>query len=108
MKASTGWAIVLVVVCGGEVSSLAAAEPAAVTIEATKEHITFTAGKDLVGKYHIAPTVAKPFMWPLHGPGGVPITRAWPVDPNVAGETKDHPHQKSVWFCHGDVIPQGI
>jgi hypothetical protein len=87
---------------------ISAAEPAVVAIEATKEHITFSAGKDVVGKYHIAPTVAKPFMWPLYGPGGIPMTRAWPMDPNVAGETKDHPHQKSVWFCHGDIIPQGI
>jgi hypothetical protein len=26
----------------------------------------------------------------------------------LPGETADHPHQKSLWFCHGDVIPQGI
>ena len=24
------------------------------------------------------------------------------------GETKDHPHQKSAWFSHGDVIVEGI
>ena len=24
------------------------------------------------------------------------------------GGSKDHPHQQSVWFCHGDVIPKGI
>jgi hypothetical protein len=23
-------------------------------------------------------------------------------------ETKDHVHQKSVWFCHGDIIPEGV
>jgi hypothetical protein len=88
--------------------SLEAAEPATVGIEATKEHITFSAGKDVVGKYHIAQTVAKPFMWPIFAPGGVAVTRAWPVDPNVPNETKDHPHQKSLWFCHGDVIPDGV
>jgi hypothetical protein len=87
---------------------LAAAEPAAVTIEPTKEYINFMAGKDLVGRYHIAPAVAKPYIWPLNGPGGVPLTRSWPMNANVPGETKDHPHQKSVWFCHGDVIPEGI
>ena len=26
----------------------------------------------------------------------------------TAGETTDHVHQKSAWFCHGDVIPEGI
>jgi hypothetical protein len=51
--------------------------------------------------------VAKPFFWPLNAPGGVPLTRAWPMDAN-SKETKDHVHQKSAWFCHGDVIPEGI
>lgn len=26
----------------------------------------------------------------------------------AAGERKDHVHQKSAWFCHGDVIPEGM
>ena len=26
----------------------------------------------------------------------------------IQGETKDHVHQKSAWFCHGDVIPEGV
>lgn len=26
----------------------------------------------------------------------------------VKGETTDHFHQKSAWFCHGDVIPEGL
>src|SRR5260370_19848258 len=24
------------------------------------------------------------------------------------GETTDHVHQTSAWYCHGDVIPEGI
>jgi hypothetical protein len=28
--------------------------------------------------------------------------------PAEPGEKTDHPHQKSAWFCHGDVIPRGI
>ena len=28
--------------------------------------------------------------------------------PPPEGQAKDHPHQKSAWFCHGDVIPEGI
>ena len=24
------------------------------------------------------------------------------------GEMTDHPHHKSAWFCHGDVIPEGV
>ena len=42
----------------------------------------------------------KPYCWPIIGPGGDPITRAYPME-NIDGETKDHPHQRSLWFTHG-------
>ena len=45
---------------------------------------------------------AKPYCWPLIGPTGTPVTRAYPME-TVAGEAEDHPHQKSMWFTHGDV-----
>jgi hypothetical protein len=38
----------------------------------------------------------------------VALTRSWPMVKGVAGESNDHPHQKSDWFCHGDVIPEGL
>jgi hypothetical protein len=87
---------------------LPAAEPGNVAIEAGKEQITFSIGKDLVGTYNIGSTVAKPYLWPLNAPGNVPVTRAWPMVKGQAGESTDHVHQKSAWFCHGDVIPEGI
>ncbi len=46
-------------------------------------------------------TYPKPVLYPIHGPGGVPITRNWPMKDDVAGEDKDHPHHKSLWFGHG-------
>jgi hypothetical protein len=88
-----------------------ATEPASVSIvvNSDKSAIDFLAGKDLVGRYHIGPAdIAKPYLWPLNGPGGVPMTRAWPLQKGEPGESKDHVHQKSAWFCHGDIIPQGI
>ena len=84
-----------------------AAEPAAVTITADKEELTFRAGKDEVARYHFGPAVAKPYLWPIKGPGGVELTRAWPMLKEPGGTT-DHLHQKSAWFCHGDVIPEGL
>jgi len=44
----------------------------------------------------------KPFCWPIIGPGGQPMTRAYPMR-KVEGEAHDHPHQRSMWFTHGDV-----
>jgi hypothetical protein len=70
--------------------------------------IDFTAGKELVTSYHIDADAAKPYFWPLNAPNGVAVTRAWPMEPPKPGEQTDHVHQKSGWFTHGDVIPEGI
>jgi hypothetical protein len=90
-------------------AALPAAEPGAVAIKAGADHIDFLAGKDLVADDHIAASVAKPYLWPVKGPSGVPLTRAWPMEkPAPPGGSTDHVHQKSAWFCHGDVIPVGM
>jgi hypothetical protein len=85
------------------------APPAEVAVRADKDHIDFFAGKALVTRYVLGPKVAKPYFWPLHAPSGAPLTRPWPMGKLEPGEKKgDHPHQKSAWFCHGDVIPEGL
>ncbi len=40
------------------------------------------------------------YYWPLIGPGGVKMTRAWPMA-EVPGEEQDHVHHRSMWFSHG-------
>ena len=40
------------------------------------------------------------YYWPLIGPDGVKMTRAWPME-NAPGEEHDHPHHRSMWFSHG-------
>ncbi len=46
--------------------------------------------------------VPRPYCYPLIGPGGVAMTRNFPMK-NVPGETQDHPHHRSLWFAHGSV-----
>ncbi len=89
---------------------LSGAESGMVDIKLTPDkNVVFYAGKELVGRYVIGPDVAKPYFWPLNAPGGVrTVTRAWPMVKGLEGESTDHVHQKSAWFCHGDVIPEGI
>jgi hypothetical protein len=93
-----------------------AADP--VAIAKGKDALELHVGKELVAKYQFAGTVptgkgdatkplAKPFFYPLYAPGQVPVTRGWPVAQQPGDVTTDHVHQKSVWFCHGDVIPEG-
>lgn len=43
-----------------------------------------------------------PVLHPVYGPGGVPLTRGYPLDPRP-GESHDHPHHRGVWFAHGSI-----
>jgi hypothetical protein len=46
--------------------------------------------------------VSRPFLYPLLGPGQVHVTRHWPMR-DVGNEDRDHPHQRALYFAHGDV-----
>src|SRR5438309_11514318 len=89
---------------------LAAAEPAdsSPAIQTTDKSIDFLVGKDLIGRYFTDPAKAKPHFFPLNGPFGIPVTRGWPLTNDTPNEAHDHPHQKAVWYCHGDVIAEGM
>ncbi len=43
------------------------------------------------------------YYYPIIGPGGVKMTRNWPMIPNAPDEEYDHPHHRSLWFSHGSV-----
>ena len=44
----------------------------------------------------------RPFCYPVIGPGGVAMTRNFPMK-DVPGEDQDHKHHRSFWFTHGSV-----
>ncbi len=44
----------------------------------------------------------KPILWPIIGPTGQRMTRDYPML-DRPGENKDHPHQRSIFFTHGNV-----
>jgi len=79
-----------------------------VTIRSVTDHVDFEIAGKLVGRYQIGPKTAKPYLWPLFAPGALAVTRAWPMAATPPGGSTDHLHHKSAWFCHGDVIPEGI
>ena len=43
------------------------------------------------------------YFWPVNGPGGLSMTRSWPMDPTAPNEDHDHPHHRGMWFSHGEV-----
>jgi hypothetical protein len=44
----------------------------------------------------------KPYVYPLRTAGGVIVTRHYPME-EFPGETRDHPHQRGLFFAHGEV-----
>jgi hypothetical protein len=89
-------------------ASLPAASPEpGVKIVKEKGRIDFFVGKDLVTSYHISDANSKPIFWPVNPLPGKTVTRSWPIVKD-GDEKKDHPHHRSLWFCHGDVLPEGV
>jgi hypothetical protein len=43
------------------------------------------------------------YYYPVLGPGGLPMTRNYPMKTDAPGEERDHPHQRSLWYSHGAV-----
>jgi len=44
-----------------------------------------------------------PYLHPVIGPYGDPVTRGFPMIPDIPGEATDHKHHTSLWVAHGDV-----
>ena len=61
-------------------STCLADEKSEAAIAVHQDYLDFRIGKDLVTRYHIGQSVAKPYFWPLYGPRGVAVTRAWPME----------------------------
>ncbi len=69
------------------------------TVEKTDRGVTVKIDGQLFTEY-LTRSGTKPILWPIIGPTGKPMTRAWPM---VEGKKEDHPHQRSLWFDHGAV-----
>ncbi|MFB3825772.1 MAG: PmoA family protein [Bryobacteraceae bacterium] len=52
--------------------------------------------------FHLAPGGNKPYVWPLSTATGLVVTRHFPME-EFAGEIKDHPHHRGMFFSHGDI-----
>jgi hypothetical protein len=57
----------------------------------------------LLTRYVYSDVPARPYFFPLVGPSGVGVTRAYPMRPDAPDETRDHPHHRSLWIAYGDV-----
>ena len=74
---------------------------AEVTVTEKQGAVAISVDGRLFTEYHYgdAPHV---YYYPVIGPGGAKMTRAYPME-KADGEETDHPHHRSIWFSHGDV-----
>lgn len=72
-------------------------KPDAVRLKRQENKIEVLIGDDLFTTYDFK-THQKPFLYPIHAPGQVRMTRDWPLKPDSKEESHDHPHHKSMWF----------
>ena len=78
---------------------------------ARAEHLEVEPGEDRVtvkvdGKLfavYLTESETRPAVWPILGPTGKEMTRAFPHRPASEGQRSDHPWHRSVWFAHSDV-----
>jgi len=84
------------------VCAAGAAEPApGVSLTPLTDRVQVRIDGQLFTEYVVA-GAPRPYCYPVLGPGGVPLTRGYPME-NAPGEEHDHPHHRSLWFAHGQV-----
>lgn len=83
---------------------LAVAPPLAaqVTFTAQADRIQVAIGGKPYTTFFLAPGGNKPYLYPLSTASGAVVTRHFPMEP-FPGETNDHPHQRGLFFAHGDI-----
>jgi hypothetical protein len=79
--------------------------PAAQGVELTRNgtRVDVVIGGRPFTAYSFDPSVAKPYLFPLRTAHGTVVTRGFPMTPDSAGEDHDEPHQRAMYFAHGDI-----
>jgi hypothetical protein len=72
---------------------------AQVTAERSERGVVVKIDGQLFTEY-LTKAGTSPAMWPVVGPSGKMMTRAWPTGAKRPGDTNDHPHHQSLWFTH--------
>ena len=71
-------------------------------METVDDGVVIKIDGELFTKYITKGEGDKPYFWPIIGPTGKKMTRAYPME-DVEGEKQDHPHHRSMWFGEQDI-----
>jgi hypothetical protein len=78
-----------------------AAEKSGVKLTKLEDRIRVEINGELFTEY-LFKDVPRPYCYPVIGPGGVRMTRDYPMK-DTPGEERDHIHHKSIWFAHNNI-----
>ena len=73
-----------------------------VAFDQKDDRIEISIGGDPFSTFYFGPESTKPYLYPLRAADGTIVTRGFPME-DIAGEPRDHEHQRSMWFSHGEV-----
>ena len=80
-----------------------------ISLEKGDSAVTVKVDSELFTKYIYADKKrAKPILYPVIGPGGIPMTRRYPIEEAGPGEAKDHRHpaMEIEWLVQRDRCEQ--
>jgi len=66
------------------------------------DHVRVEIDRKPYTTFFLAMSGNKPYLYPLSTADGTLVTRHFPMD-TFPGETNDHPHQRGLFFSHGDI-----
>ena len=93
--------------CELKKAPLAPAAAKAVKVERVEDGlINVTIDGKLFTAFNCKNTEPKPYLYPVIGPTGEPVTRDYPMKDNPLeknNKRQDHPHHRSIYCAHGDI-----
>ena len=98
-RATELFSVALLVVCSCR--DACGAQP--VEFKSAADRIEVLIGGRPFTTYYFGSGVVKPYLYPLRSAQGTIVTRGFPMDPDIPGEDHDEPHQRAMYFAHGDI-----
>ena len=83
-------------------ASASPCNPEPVQVRRGEDRIDIFVGGRPFTAYYFGAGAAKPFLFPLRSAEGTIVTRAFSME-DIPGEDHDEPHQRSMYFAHGDI-----
>src|SRR3989442_1716339 len=97
------FAVLVFVALGATTGVSAVQSQETVELRRDGNHVEVVIGERPFTTYYFDPAVAKPYFFPLRSAEGTVVTRGFPMTATIAGEDHDEPHQRAMYFAHGDI-----